>query len=565
MTSKPKTRLHSEKPHMTANCARPLKAAIAACLFTTTAANPVIADNLGAALLGGIVGGVIVNEANKNKQRKRTVVHSGTYSATRAANRETQTSLNYFGFNAGTPDGVFGSRSRAAAAQYQAYMGYPATGRLTQYERDFLVSSYNRALVGGPQVVKAMQSPNGVRNVLIVWRDEALGGGGASGHGGYGYAGLPIEVSNAVDEIAASAEPTAEQLLQRSGFISLADMNGDGRNDYMIDTSVSGSSFWCGASQCSVMVFASTPGGYQRNDFLARDVTVADFSCHQGTCRLNQQPDTQLVANPVQPVAPAPEPRQGATVLTNTPQTDPGLGGLQLFQAPAPATQNASLTSHCSKVSLLTSSNGGYVTAATMTDPELALGEQFCLARSYAINTGETLVSGLSGVTPAQVDAQCDQFGPAVQPYLAKLPRSSSAALIAEVQKFILSSNMSLEQLEVTAGICLYSGYRRDNMDVALGAALTMSGLGKRPYAELVGHHLALGFGVAPMVRQAQDWYSTAVTALEGGAEPVFAPGQPERIALLKAASAGLGGQTLAQPVPTAADGTGLPTFSLGD
>ncbi|WP_328586531.1 peptidoglycan-binding domain-containing protein [Tritonibacter multivorans] len=532
----------------------------------TTAANPVAADNLGAALLGGIVGGVIVNEANKNKQKKRTVVRSSNYSAARAANRETQTSLNYFGFNAGTPDGVFGSRSRAAASQYQAYMGFPATGRLTQYERDFLVSSYNRALVGGPQVIKAMQSPNGVRNVLIVWRDEAMGGGGASGHGGYGYAGLPVEVSDAVDEIAASAEPTAEQLLQRSGFISLADMNGDGRNDYMIDTSVSGSSFWCGASQCSVMVFASTPGGYQRNDFLARGVTVADFSCHQGTCRLNQQPQTQLAATPAQPAAPAPQPQQEATVLTNTaPQPEQGLGGLQLFQAPTPATQTASLTSHCSKVSLLTSSNGGYVTAATMTDPELALGEQFCLARSYAINKGETLVSNLSGVTPAQVDAQCDQFGPAVQPYLAKLPTRSSAALIAEVQKFILSSNMSLEQLEVTAGICLYSGYRRDNMDVALGAALTMSGLGKRPYAELVGHHLALGFGVAPMVSQAQDWYSTALTALDGGAEPVFAPGQPERIALLKAAAAGLGGQTLAQPVPAAAEGTGLPSFSLGD
>lgn len=584
MTSKPKTQIFSVKlkrrrapdrlaapstAPLAGPLAGPMKAFVAACLFTTTAAGPAVADNLGAALLGGIVGGVIVNEANKNKQRKRTVVRStNNYSAARAANRETQTSLNYFGFNAGAPDGVFGSRSRAAASQYQAYMGFPPTGRLTQYERDFLVSSYNRALVGGPQVVKAMQSPNGVRNVLIVWRDEATGGRGASGHGGYGYAGLPVEVSDAVDEIAASSEPTAEQLLQRSGFISLADMNGDGRNDYMIDTSASGSSFWCGASQCSVMVFASTPGGYQRNDFLARGVTVADFSCHQGTCRLNQQPDTQLATAP----APAPAPQQGGTVLANAaPQSgggaegEGGLGGLQLFQTPAPVTQNASLTSHCSKVSLLTSSNGGYVTAASMTDPELALGEQFCLARSYAINSGETLVASLSGVSPAQVDAQCDQFGPVVQPYLAKLPSSSAAALIAEVQKFILASNMSLDQLETTAGICLFSGYRRDNMDVALGAALIMSGLGKRPYAELVGHHLALGFGVAPTVSQAQDWYDTALTALESGAEPVFAPGQPERIALLRAAAAGLGGQTLAQPVPAAAGGATLPSFSLGD
>ena len=166
-------------------------------------------------------------------------------------------------------------------------MGYPATGHLAPYERNFLVSSYNRAQVGGPQVIKAMQGPQGVRGVLHTWRDEAAGiraPGSTYASGGYG--GLPPEVSHAVDEIAASSEPTGEQLLQRTGFMQLADLNGDGRNDYVLDTSVSGSSFWCGASNCSVMVFASTPQGYQRNDFLARGVTPASFACHQGTCRM---------------------------------------------------------------------------------------------------------------------------------------------------------------------------------------------------------------------------------------------------------------------------------------
>lgn len=532
-----------------------LRAAVATSFLLTTATGPAMASDLGAALVGGIIGGVITNEVNKNRraQPRTSTRNTAAYSATRTANRESQAALNYFNFPAGTPDGVMGSRSRAAVSQYQAFMGFPSTGQLTPYERDFLVTSYNRAQIGGPQVVKAYQGPNGVRSLLHTWRDESFGKPASAG-----YAGLPIEVSEAVDEIAESAEPTAEQLLQRSGFIQLADMNGDGKNDYMIDTSVSGSSFWCGASHCTVMVFASTPDGYQRNDFLGRGVTPASFACHRGTCKMND------AGQPTVATAPEPAPSAPGTVLTAGQAPAAGLGGITLFSTPKPAVTAASLTSHCSKVSLLTSSSGGFMTVSNMTDPELALGEQFCLARSYAINNGEGLLASLQGVSQAQVDAQCDQFGPAVQPYLEQLQTLDAAAVMGNVQKFILQSNMSLDQLNNTAAICLLSGYRRDNMQVALGAGLIMTGLGKRPYAELVGHHMALGFGTQSAVQRAQDWYGVAITALEGGAEPVFAPGQPERVALVKLASAQLGGTPqLAQPVPTS--GTALPSFSFGD
>ncbi|MFS4582365.1 peptidoglycan-binding domain-containing protein [Phaeobacter sp. C3_T13_0] len=550
-----------------------LKTTLTASILATSGAAPAVADNLGAALVGSIIGGVIVNEAHKNRARKQPVTRKRTYSPARAQNRETQTSLNYFGFPAGSPDGVMGRKSRAAVAQYQGYMGFPTTGRLTQYERDFLVSSYSRAQIGGPQVIKAMQGPNGVRGLLRTWRDEANGTRSASAVGYGSYGGLPFEVSEAVDEIAASADPSAEQLLQRSGFMQLADLNGDGKNDYLIDTSVSGSSFWCGASHCSVMVFASTPQGYQRNDFTARGVTTANFSCHQGICRMSDAPAGGTVQATAPTPTPAPAPAPGGTVLASAPQavapapaaapaqTTAGLAGIQLFQQPAPTVNTASLTSHCSKVSLLTSSNGGYTTVAQLRDPELALGEQFCLTRSYAINTGEALVAKVQGVSQAQVDSQCDAFGPAVQSYLARLGNTDSAELISEVQKFVLQSNMSIEQLSNTAGICLFSGYRRDSMDVALGAALIMVGVGQRPYAELIGHHLAQGFGAVKSPEQAQSWYHTAVTALEGGADAVFAPGQPERIALIKAASAGLTGG-LAQPVPASSTAAALPSFS---
>ncbi|HCA24405.1 MAG TPA: hypothetical protein DEP32_09590 [Pseudomonas sp.] len=131
--------------------------------------------------------------------------------------------------------------------------------------------------------------------------------------------------------------------------------------------------------------------------------------------------------------------------------------------------------------------------------------------------------------------------------------------VVGEVQKFVLGSSMSLEQLQNTAQICLYSGYRRDTLDVALGSAMLMVGTGQAPYAELIGHHLSQGFGVETNSDLARGWYELAVAALEAGAEPAFAPAQPERVALIKAASEGLGG---AIAMPASSEG-GLPSFSL--
>jgi hypothetical protein len=235
--------------------------------------------------------------------------------------------------------------------------------------------------------------------------------------------------------------------------------------------------------------------------------------------------------------------------------------GIQPFAFAADAPAEVSLASHCSKVGLMTNSNGGFMTLATLRDPDLALGEQFCLTRSYAIGNGEALVAKVQGATAAQIDGQCDAFGPAAAPYIAALGVKPATEVISDVQKFVLSASMSIEQLSSTAQICLYSGYRRDNMPVALGSALLMVGVGQLPYAELVGHHLSQGFGTAANTDHARDWYALAVTALEGGAAPVFAPAQPERIALIKAAAKGLS-EVAAMP---ATDTGALPNFNLGE
>jgi len=74
-------------------------------------------DAIVGGVIGGIIGGAIVNENNRQRQ-SRTVVRR-TYKApvnnyARAQTRETQVALNYFGFPAGSPDGVAGRNTRNA-------------------------------------------------------------------------------------------------------------------------------------------------------------------------------------------------------------------------------------------------------------------------------------------------------------------------------------------------------------------------------------------------------------------------------------------------------------------
>ncbi|QJF52000.1 peptidoglycan-binding domain-containing protein [Roseobacter ponti] len=160
-------------------------AAVAAALALTPATR-VAADGKDF-IAGAVIGGIVGSQLQKNATRNRTVAPAPqvtgttTYSepATRSGipatqtGREVQTSLNYFGFNAGTVDGQIGGRSRAAISDYQAYMGYEATGQLTQFEQDLLVRSFNRAQAGGDQTFrKIAANPDGTRGLLKEYRAE---------------------------------------------------------------------------------------------------------------------------------------------------------------------------------------------------------------------------------------------------------------------------------------------------------------------------------------------------------------------------------------------------------
>lgn len=523
------------------------------------------------ALIGGIIGGVIggaISNSNKRAAPKRTYTKAakprspGISSAQRDENRQTQTALNYFGFNSGTPDGVLGRNSRSAISSYQAHLGYSPTGQLTSFERDFLISSFHRAQAGGVNTTQMIASnPQGVRGLLVIYRDEQMNGVGGSATSAIGgHYGLPSIVAAAVNEVAKSSDPSAEQLVQRHGFIQLADINGDGQTDYIIDTSVTGSAFWCNAQSCMVRVFASTPDGYERNDFQAFNVTPAMFSCTRGTCSKTNDGTQLATATPI-PQAPQPglpQTQLAAAALQNAPATpvpsaQPVVSGTTQQTAAAAQlpsfmggqkTSQQSLASFCNKVSLLTSSNGGFVTEAAMSDANFALAEQMCLTRTYAMAQGEDLMAKVQGATPEQITDQCRSFGPFLKDHVLAVSLKSRDEVLQGVSAFILSSGMAPQQLAGTAKVCLSVGYRVDDMDVAMGSALLLTSLGEAGYAELLGHHLSQGIGAAERSDMALKWYETALAAFTDTGTSVFAPGQPDRMSLLQKAAFMLNGQS---------------------
>ncbi len=167
-----------------------MTAAALAALIAATPATRAAADAkefIGGLVVGGLVGHLATKEANRRKQAEQSRVTrtpvvtskrvvSVAPSPARLETRDVQKSLNYFGFDAGAVDGVRGRRTRNAISDFQAYMGYPATGQLTTFEKDFLLASYDKAILNG--------STTGSRSVLGSYRDELIQSSGEySGNG----------------------------------------------------------------------------------------------------------------------------------------------------------------------------------------------------------------------------------------------------------------------------------------------------------------------------------------------------------------------------------------------
>lgn len=123
-------------------------------------------DMIGA-LIGGMIGAAISQSGNVSRSAPVRTVRPSRSSAEIAEARQVQESLNYFGFNAGVVDGVIGRGTRSAIARYQTFMGYPASGNLQPHEKNFLFSSYTRAINEPPAIIRqAMATPMGLGGLL---------------------------------------------------------------------------------------------------------------------------------------------------------------------------------------------------------------------------------------------------------------------------------------------------------------------------------------------------------------------------------------------------------------
>ncbi|WP_116132929.1 peptidoglycan-binding domain-containing protein [Tropicimonas sp. IMCC34043] len=200
-------------------------AAATAALVSVPAPQASAGNNFGKVAAGAAVGlgiacvtGVICKKQQQTTQRapssggtkkKAAPQMSAAERAQRQENKDVQTALNAFGFNVGTPDGVFGKNTYAGMRDYQAFMGYPVTGELDPYQKQFLLESQQRAVASGAyptrDMLKAYQNeargysngygaPNGA-NPGTGYNDTNgyAGNGGYNTNGGYngndGYAG----------------------------------------------------------------------------------------------------------------------------------------------------------------------------------------------------------------------------------------------------------------------------------------------------------------------------------------------------------------------------------------
>lgn len=492
---------------------RILTAAIAASLVAipATRVSADAGDAIVGGIIGGIVGGAIVNGSKKKPQKKKVYYKSapkksGISAATRAQNRETQTSLNYFGFPAGTPDGVLGRNSRAAISQYQVFLGYPATGQLTTYERDFLVSSYHRAIAGGASTHQLVATnPMGAKGLLKTYQQNAAGGVIAAVPG----TAQPVPGQGMV--VAAPA-PTLQPQPAAPGVQVVSPAPAPG-----------------------VLAVAPQAGGLPN---------------------LQPAPGTVPVAAPVAP-APALVAPQAAPVVEAAAKP-----ALPSFMG---ETESVSLASHCNEINLLTTGNGGFVTEDKLTNADFALNEQFCLARTYSMTKGEEMAAKVSGFTSEQIAQQCQGLGAAVTDHVTALSQKPMNEVVAGVKTFVAGSGMSAGQLSGTSKICLSVGYRTDDMDLAIGSALLLVAVEEPVYGELLGHHLTQGFGAAKRPDLGSAWYEGALTALDNGAAPAFAPGQPERAGLIRKAALMASGTEMATGAvdETAPKPAALPVFTV--
>ncbi|PVZ49579.1 peptidoglycan-binding domain-containing protein [Thalassobacter stenotrophicus] len=131
-------------------------------------------DDFVKGLMGAVIGAAIANSGNATQNNNNTSRSTpqrssrpAVSSAQRAENKRVQENLNYFGFNTGAPDGIFGRKTTDAIYKFQACLNRPMTGKLDNFEKQFLDQSAFKAQANGSATLQIVaQSPNGYCGLL---------------------------------------------------------------------------------------------------------------------------------------------------------------------------------------------------------------------------------------------------------------------------------------------------------------------------------------------------------------------------------------------------------------
>lgn len=125
-------------------------------------------DVVGGLIVGGLIGAAIANGNNGSGNRGTTSGGGGIPAS--QMGRDTQTALNYFGFQAGAVDGQIGNGTRQAIERYQLVMGFPVNGReYATYQYDQLMQAYYWGVNGGSAQTGLVGQP-----LLIAYRNAQV-------------------------------------------------------------------------------------------------------------------------------------------------------------------------------------------------------------------------------------------------------------------------------------------------------------------------------------------------------------------------------------------------------